>query len=43
MKIKSMNFNQGGKDEIIWKWTPNGEYTARSAYRIQFDGSHPSL
>lgn len=25
-------------DEITWRWTPNGEYTTRSAYRIQFIG-----
>jgi hypothetical protein len=43
MKIKSVNFNQSGKDEIIWKWIPNGEYTMRSAYMIQFYGSHPSF
>jgi len=25
-------------DEITWRWTPNGEYTTKSAYRIQFIG-----
>jgi hypothetical protein len=43
MKIRTVNLSQSGKDEIIWKWTPNGEYTARSAYRIQFYGSYPSF
>ena len=26
------------EDEITWRWTPNGEYTTKSAYRIQFIG-----
>ena len=30
--------NQG--DKIEWKWTANGEYSAKSAYLIQFRGSH---
>jgi hypothetical protein len=27
-------------DTIGWKWTSNGSYTARSAYRIQFVGTY---
>jgi hypothetical protein len=27
------------KDEIFWKWTPNGKYTVASAYEIQFIGA----
>jgi hypothetical protein len=26
------------EDEIKWKWTPDGQYTRKSAYRIQFLG-----
>ena len=26
-------------DQITWKWTPNGQYTSKSAYDIQFAGS----
>jgi hypothetical protein len=26
------------EDEIKWKWTPDGQYTTKSAYRIQFLG-----
>jgi hypothetical protein len=26
-------------DSITWKWTPYGNYSTRSAYRIQFKGS----
>jgi hypothetical protein len=33
--------SQTDGDKIMWKWSPNGEYTARSAYQIQFNGSHP--
>jgi hypothetical protein len=37
------------KDEIKCKWTPDGQYTTKSAYRIQFFGAtrktsaHPNL
>jgi hypothetical protein len=27
-------------DFIRWKWTAHGDYTAKSAYNIQFVGSH---
>jgi hypothetical protein len=33
--------NQEEKDETLWKWTPNGDYTASPAYKVQFKGSHP--
>jgi hypothetical protein len=26
------------EDEIKWKWTPDGQYTTQSAYRIRFMG-----
>jgi hypothetical protein len=29
------------EDQILWKWTPNGEYTANWTYSVQFQGSHP--
>lgn len=28
------------RDEIKWRWTATGVYTAKSAYRAQFHGSH---
>jgi hypothetical protein len=31
----------GEKDVISWKWTAFGEYTAASAYDIQFQGAFP--
>jgi hypothetical protein len=30
-------------DEITWRWTANGEYTTKSAYRIQFQGHLKSI
>jgi hypothetical protein len=31
------------EDEIRWKWTVNGSYSAKSAYRAQFFGSYCSF
>ncbi|KAG2563715.1 hypothetical protein PVAP13_8KG317612 [Panicum virgatum] len=28
------------EDEIIWRWTSDGEYTTKSAYRIHFIPKH---
>ena len=28
------------EDEIRWKWTADGNYTAKSAYNIQFSGAY---
>ena len=28
------------EDEIRWKWTADGNYTAKSAYIIQFSGAY---
>jgi hypothetical protein len=28
------------QDSIVWKWTPHGFYTAKSAYLAQFNGSY---
>ena len=38
-----MHLVQGVKDSITWKWTPDGNYSTRSAYRIQFRGSFAKL
>ena len=29
------------EDTISWGWTPDGCYSAKSAYSAQFEGSHP--
>ena len=31
------------EDEIIWKFTADGQYTAESAYKVQFRGSYCSF
>lgn len=33
-----MELQEGIDDAIAWRWTPNGSYSANSAYRIQFVG-----
>jgi hypothetical protein len=38
--LKSVSLRNEVKDSLIWKWTPGREYTAASAYKIQFQGSH---
>jgi hypothetical protein len=30
------------RDSIAWKWTSSGEYTAASAYEVQFLGAYPT-
>ena len=35
--------NPQNEDEITRRWTINGEYTAKSAYRIQFVGDYNKL
>jgi hypothetical protein len=39
--IKNIKLREEENDHIQWKWTPNGEYFAASAYHLQFQGSHP--
>jgi hypothetical protein len=31
------------EDEIKWRWTESGEYTTKSAYCIQFEGSFSKI
>lgn len=35
--------NDQNEDAISWRWTDNGEYTTKSAYRIQFLGDSNKL
>jgi hypothetical protein len=39
IRIQDVHLLQGVPDSITWKWTPNGTYSTRSAYRMQFCGS----
>ena len=38
-----VTLNPDVTDTIRWRFEPSGEYTARSAYRIQFEGSTISV
>jgi hypothetical protein len=41
MVIGGLNFDPSDtrSDEIVWLWSASGEYTAKSAYRMEFQGS----
>ena len=39
IRIQDAHLQQGVRDSITWRWTPDGVYSTRSAYRIQFQGS----
>jgi hypothetical protein len=38
--LMNVNLNEEEHDSIGWKWTASGDYSATSAYKIQFQGSH---
>jgi hypothetical protein len=40
IRIQAIHLQPGMRDSIIWRWTANGSYSTRSAYRIQFKGSY---
>lgn len=37
--LQEINLQAKTSDSIIWKWTQNGIYTAKSAYEAQFQGT----
>jgi hypothetical protein len=39
--LKNVRLRSRMKDSISWKWEQSGEYSAASAYKIQFQGSYP--
>jgi len=39
IRIQDVHLQQGIQDTITWRWTNDGNYSTRSAYRIQFRGS----
>jgi len=39
IRIQDVHLQQGVQDTITWRWTNDGNYSIRSAYRIQFRGS----
>ena len=38
-ELQSFTFDASTEDSIVWNLTPNGEYSAKSAYRAQFLGA----
>ena len=40
IRIQSVQLQHAVPDSITWKWTADGVYSTRSAYRVQFRGSH---
>ena len=41
--IGQTQLHEDREDNIRWRWTADGEYTAKSAYGIQFQGSFSKL
>lgn len=37
-QIQQVVLQEGTEDTIMWRWSPNGTYSAKSAYMIQFVG-----
>jgi hypothetical protein len=37
--IDNFQLNENVKEDIVWRLTLNGQYTAKSAYEVQFFGS----
>jgi hypothetical protein len=37
--INDVERDVANEDQILWRWTANGEYSTRSAYQAQFNGS----
>ena len=35
--------NIENEDEILWRWTSDGDYTAKNVYRVQFMGNYDKL
>jgi hypothetical protein len=42
-EINMLQRDPNAEDEISWRWTKDGEYTTKSAYRIQFQGQLKKL
>ncbi len=38
-RLRNVELNESVKDDITLNWTENGQYTAKSAYLAQFNGT----
>ena len=36
IRLQNVQLQLEEQDSIVWKWTPDGKYSTRSAYQIQF-------
>ena len=41
--VQQVQLDESREDSIVWRWTADGEYTTKSAYRIQFQGTFSKL
>jgi len=41
--VQQVQLDESREDSIVWRWTTDGEYTTKSAYRIQFQGTFSKL
>lgn len=41
--VQQIELEDKREDSIVWRWTEDGEYTSKSAYRIQFQGTFCKL
>jgi hypothetical protein len=41
--VRRLQLDESSKDSIIWRWTVDGEYTTKSAYQVQFQGTFSRL
>jgi hypothetical protein len=41
--VNGITFNDTIEDDVRWRWTADGEYTAKSAYQIQFVGTFSKI
>lgn len=42
-EVSQMQLDDNAQDSIRWRWTQDGEYTTKSAYCIQFQGTFSKL
>jgi hypothetical protein len=40
IRIQAIHLQEGVRDSITWRWTADGCYSTRTAYRIQFKGAY---
>ena len=42
-EVRGIQLDESMEDTIRQRWTPDGEYTTKSAYTIQFEGKYSKL